>query len=460
MKSEHPDEQRYLLLDNRIIEDTEKTELTLGTVEKHPSNPLFGEDKPWEARFDNLYANIIYDNEENLYKCWYSPFIVDNSALGMSLDERRQRYWAPENREMALCYATSLDGIVWEKPELGLVEFEGTKANNILWRGEVRREDEAKKVWRGPHGTGVFKDLREPDPNRRYKALLKSNILSIAYSKDGIHWDPAIACPEADSAGDTHNNALWSDDLEKYVGITRQWGKSSEKHVRQVARTSSDDFENWEKTEIVLEGLDSTKQLYSMPIFHHAGLYLGIVAIHDQDTDRVWAELTWSPDTRKWRRILPGVPFIANEGNEFDYDWGCIYTAANPVFLEDEIRVYYGASDGLHTGWRNGFLCLATIRPDGFAGYSAGREEASITTTPVLNGDQFKVSADIQHDGELMVRLLNDEKAIVCESQVFTNSVTDEPVVWQIKKEAHDIKNGRLEFVFRNAMIYSFCSQL
>ena len=154
------------------------------------------------------------------------------------------------------------------------------------------------------------------------------------------------------------------------------------------------------------------------------------------------------------------MPFIANEGNEFDYDWGCIYTAANPVFLEDEIRIYYGASDGLHTGWRNGFLCLATIRPDGFAGYSAGREEASITTTPVLNGDQFKVSADIQHDGELMVRLLDDEKIIVCESQVFTNSVTDEPIVWQIKKEGHDIKHGRLEFVFRNAMVYSFCSQL
>ena len=92
MKSELPNEQRYLLLDNRIIEDTEKTKLTLGIVEKHGSNPLFGEDKPWEARFDNLYANVIYDKEENLYKCWYSPFIVDNSALGMSLDERRQRY--------------------------------------------------------------------------------------------------------------------------------------------------------------------------------------------------------------------------------------------------------------------------------------------------------------------------------------------------------------------------------
>ena len=87
MKSEHPDEQRYLLLEDRIIENTEKTKLILGTVKKHSSNPLFGDDKPWEVRFDNLYANIIYDDEEAIYKCWYSPFIVDNSALGMTIEE-------------------------------------------------------------------------------------------------------------------------------------------------------------------------------------------------------------------------------------------------------------------------------------------------------------------------------------------------------------------------------------
>ena len=129
------------------------------------------------------------------------------------------------------------------------------------------------------------------------------------------------------------------------------------------------------------------------------------------------------------------------------------------MFLEDEIRIFYGASDGLHTGWRNGFLCLATIRPDGFAGYSADKELALITTTPVLNGDQFKVSADVQQDGELIVRLLNDDRTIVCESQVITQSVTDEPIIWQTKTDAYDSKNGRLQFIFRNATIYSFCSQ-
>ena len=71
---------RYLLLDSRIIDQTISAKLFLGKVKKHTANPLFGEDKPWEPRFNNLYANVVYDREERLYKCWYSPFIVDEST--------------------------------------------------------------------------------------------------------------------------------------------------------------------------------------------------------------------------------------------------------------------------------------------------------------------------------------------------------------------------------------------
>ena len=69
--------QRFLLLDARIVEDARNAELALGTIEKHAANPLFGEDRPWEKRFDNLYANVLYDDEEEIYKCWYSPFVVE-----------------------------------------------------------------------------------------------------------------------------------------------------------------------------------------------------------------------------------------------------------------------------------------------------------------------------------------------------------------------------------------------
>ena len=85
----------------------------------------------------NVYANVIYDTEENIYKCWYSPFIIDERTTS-TLPEKRNPYDAPDHmsiepdhREMGVCYATSKDGLIWDKPELGLVEFEGSKKNNM-----------------------------------------------------------------------------------------------------------------------------------------------------------------------------------------------------------------------------------------------------------------------------------------------------------------------------------------
>jgi hypothetical protein len=458
-----PERDRFLLLDSRIVAGAENAELVLGTVQKYEGNPLFEEDKPWEKRFDNLYANVLYDEEEELYKCWYSPFIVDESAKGMTLEERKEKkYRPPWTREMAICYATSKDGITWVKPELGLVEFEGSTANNILWRGSGEPSKNKDEVWGGPHGNGVFKDLRERDPNRRYKAVTKFGQLSVAFSADGIHWDPPIAIPEANSAGDTHNNALWAPTLGKYVVITREWGvRSSGKWVRQVGRTSSHDFVMWEKTEVVMEGLDAYHQTYAMPIFYHGGVYLGLVAIHDQEEDRVWTELTWSPDTIEWHRVLPGTPLIRNDGQEGDYDWGCAYPAAYPVFLEDEIRLYYGASDGLHTSWRNGFLAMATLRPDGFAGYKqAGTgEPALITTTPLVHRNaSLLLSADIEPGGYVLARLLDGNGETLAQSLPLERTSSDAVMEWQDDSKLADIggATASIQFEFRGATIYSF----
>jgi len=140
-----------LLLDSRIIKKTENARLTLGKVTKHPENPLFGEDKPWEPRFDNLYPNVIYDEEDKLYKCWYNPMIIEEMTTSIPKDERNPYAHPdyagikPNRREMGVCYAVSKDGIHWEKPELGIVEFGGNKKNNIL-------------MLRGVNGAGVFKD--------------------------------------------------------------------------------------------------------------------------------------------------------------------------------------------------------------------------------------------------------------------------------------------------------------
>lgn len=443
---------RYLLLDARVVDATHNAELALGAVRKSGANPLFGEDMPWEMRFDNLYANVIFDAEERLYKCWYSPFIVDRSAKGMSLRERREvEYPAPRMREMAICYATSEDGLAWRKPELGLVEYGGSKANNILWRG-------GEDLKGGPHGAGILKDLRDAEPNRRYKAFLKSNALSVAFSADGIRWGPATPCPQADSAGDTHNNAFWAPTLGRYVGITRQWDKTA---GRQVARTSSVDFEQWDEAEIVLQGLDATRQTYAMPVFYYGGAYLGLVAVYDSEADRVWTELTWSPDTKTWHRVSPGTPLIANGADEGDCDWGCAYAAACPVFLDDEIRLYYGGSDGRHSGWRNGFFCLATLRPDGFAGYqpSNAAQPAKVTTVPIFDGHgALQVTADVAPGGKLTVRVLAADGETVAESEPLRDALTDADVRWRNRDSLEAIrrKPARLQFAFHGAAVYSF----
>ena len=79
---------QYLVLDDRIIDEVIAAELTLGTITKHPQNPFFGEDKPWEPRFDNVYANVIYDVEDTLYKCWYNPFIIDERVTHTPPEKR------------------------------------------------------------------------------------------------------------------------------------------------------------------------------------------------------------------------------------------------------------------------------------------------------------------------------------------------------------------------------------
>ena len=177
----------YLMLDSRNIESAENARLTVGTVKKHPANPLFREDRPWEPRFDNLYANVIYDVEEQKYKCWYSPFVIDMTHQATTSAERNSRSMNDVGkqlrkeglyrREMGVCYATSRDGLKWEKPNLDIYPWSGEKSNVLVF---------------GPHGAGVFKDPCDPDPNRRYKMIAKiedgeEKPLGVAFSEDGLH---------------------------------------------------------------------------------------------------------------------------------------------------------------------------------------------------------------------------------------------------------------------------------
>ncbi len=268
--------------------------------------------------------------------------------------------------------------------------------------------------------------------------------------------------------GDTNQGVWWDEDLGKYVLITRHWNRSTRTEDRYSGghrtkvRSESSDFLNWSKPEPAIEGLDLRMQIHDMPVVKHAGVYLGMVGLFDVRASRQWCELVWSPDSRQWRRIQPGVPLIPNGPVLGDCDWGCIF-ASVPIIRQDEILIYYGANDGRFMGWRNGFFCLARLRPDGFAGYEqivgGSNKTGSLKIRPVsIVAGSLRISADVAPSGYVKVSAHDNDNKPLAEGELVTTTVTDAPVRWKGGFSLNDLKGRQIRFRFelREAKLFSF----
>ena len=428
--------RKYLLLDSRVVQRIDDASLVLGQINKHPANPLFGEDTPWEPRYDNMYPNVIYDEEQRIYKCWYTPFVTSELEEKTPHEKRKSVPWRVSKRMFGLCYATSKDGLKWEKPALGLVDFRGSKRHNIL-------------MFR-VHGPGIVKDMREADPARRYKMFGTVTGMGphmVWFSPDGLRWSEPLTL-DVGGRSDTRNNVLWSPERNEWVAITRFGGKP-----RTVGRTASGDFLQWSQVQEVLKPAPGEPQLHDMVAFRYEGLYLGLLGMYDVPANHQWVELTWSPDTVHWHRILPGTPFIPNGPKEGDYDWGCVF-AAQPVIRADEIRLYYAGCNGKFYDWRDGFLCLATVGKDRWAGYrSEGGQEGTVVTHPVdCRSNRLTITADAK-GGSVRVTVLDETGKDLIHCQPISEDVTDRTVA---DLSAYVGNPLRLRFELRRATIYSF----
>lgn len=412
-----------LLLDARIVASTSNATLELGAVEKHPANPLFVEEyfadppKRWEARLDNVYPSVIYDDEAGLFKCWYKSFIVDEASNRTALADRPRRRYTGGEREEGVLYATSVDGIHWDKPALGLIEFEGSRQNNIVMR----------RATHGIHAGGALKDAVDSDPARRFKFIHRNpraQRMATCFSADGLRWSQPAVWTEHDAVGDTHNNAIWSPELQVYVCVTRGWSDGPYQGVRTVLRSESRDFLRWTAPAEIMRGRDAHDQIYSMPIAAYGGLFIGFPAVFHKgdesapDWDTVDTELAVSVDSVNWRRICPGQALIPRgEGSypDGEYDCGCIYAAA-PLIQGDKIFLYYGGGNGRHNGWREGSFNLASLDSGRFAGYAAidAGDSATVVTAPrQLEGDRLSVNAEVERGGWIRAALLEAGGAVL-----------------------------------------------
>ena len=133
-----------------------------------------------------------------------------------------------------VCFATSTDGYNWHKPNLGLVDYSGSRDNNLV------------DLNQGSHHVQscvVYYDPDDPDPDRKFKMLFQSrkyaSSFAAAFSADGLSWRESSNNPVGswlEMAGGTRHNGCY------YIcgqGGTHAGG------VRQLVTHISYDFENW-----------------------------------------------------------------------------------------------------------------------------------------------------------------------------------------------------------------------
>lgn len=373
---------KYLMLDRRFLnpQAMENVILRITPPEKdQANNPLFIQDQPWEIRIDNGYPNVIYDEQAQIFRCYYTLFTDDLDTEGTTLEERTSRDYLPRmDRVTSLAYAESKDGIHWEKPALGRVEWRGNKENNILFLFA--------------HGTGVMVDHHGSDSAARYKMVTKVDIpghgayMAVAFSPDGVNWSDLIPWPEYNPPADSHNLPFWNEEEGCYMLLSRVWKDG----IRMTTLSRSDDFIHWSEPKETLRGRGFENQIYSMPVFFWNNLYLGLASIihegdrTDADFDTVDCELTWAVSPDHFDFVAPGQTVIPRGAGAYptgDFDCGCIY-ASQPVKGPDgSLWIYYMGGNGRHTNFRESSLARARWKADCFASMVPKREEENSLLT-------------------------------------------------------------------------------
>lgn len=405
---------KYFFLDRGILVGYQMSnaQIEVNKLQKDTqNNPLFEEgffeepQLPWEIRYDNGYPNVIYDAKDQIYRCYYTCITYDESAVGTPRAMRGNTDYKPkENRIASLCYAESRDGIHFTKPELGLTEFEGSKKNNILFRYA--------------HGTGVFLDLEEKDPQKRYKLMTKveyngnCNHMAVGFSEDGIHFGALIPWPKHNPAADTHNFVFRDPKTGRFYLYTRIWRNG----LRICAKSESEDFIHWTEPKEVLRGSGFARQVYSMPVLPYEGIYLGFASMYhvgdaqEEDFDLVDLELTCAAGMDDWDFVAPSQYLIPRGNGRYpngEFDCGCIYAAA-PMITEDKIWIYYMGGNGRHTNFRETSLARGFLERDKFAGYVQNKldKQAQLVTNHfIVYGENLALLAEIQEGGLVKVAL-------------------------------------------------------
>jgi hypothetical protein len=194
--------RKQLFTDNKFVLDATGVTFRMNPPQK-AGKVLVGT-QPWENGIVSGGGTVIED--QGKFKMWYTALAAKSGPIN--------------DTSWRLCYAESVDGIAWTKPELGINEWNGSTRNNIVLENTHVE-----------NGGGIFIDPTA-SPDSRYKLLAMRSEgepdlqrhngwgLYIYTSPDGLRW---VMHPERvfPFVPDTVNMALYDPSAQKFRAYVR-----------------------------------------------------------------------------------------------------------------------------------------------------------------------------------------------------------------------------------------------
>ncbi|MCH2129735.1 MAG: hypothetical protein MK179_11355 [Pirellulaceae bacterium] len=462
---------KQLFFDDRFIAESDNVKIVMNQPRK--LGPVLKPDRRWEDFRFTSYFTVL--QEGDLCRMYYSCFSEDQWNFAEAAVTWRDYAF--------LCYAESNDGIHWRKPNLGIVEYNGSKDNNIIARSIV-------------DGT-VFIDP-QAGPECRYKLLHTvgphAGGLRISTSADGIHFELAEK-PMVPWEPDSQQNMFYDDRIKKYVAYLRadrelmnidvDWGE-----WRMVMRCEVNDPENWSDAEphivfrpdeddppdvdfytnaCVLYPWAANAYFMFPAAYHHFPKEYGNDGLLD-------ISAAVSRDGIHWLRPDRG-PYVPL-GAKGEWDAMFNMMGVGLVRQGDKILQYYNAVDFGHGATRGeslhiesaqgrrrwGWMGATEQRLDGFYSADAAYAGGSMTTPSLtFSGNHLELNIDTSAAGSAQVELRNSSGQAIhgftledCDV-IMTNDVRHR-VSWKGNADVSSLAGTpvQLHLKMRSTKLYAF----
>jgi len=419
-------------------------------------HPVLRADEPWERtdidRRIYVYGTALRQEDGSGYRLWY------NGTQGR------------------LLYATSEDGIAWGRPDLGLVAYEGSTANNLL---DLNIESPS-----------VVEDPDPEDPARRYKLLGHrgggGRGCWAAYSGDGLHWQFYAKNPVV-SGGDTCTLA-YDAEADEYLAFHKRSHEYRGVTRRLVYLAVSKDMQEWSTSRLVMapDAIDDRQtqaaggqhsHFYNMSAFRYGSQWLGLVThfrhmgapaekgpSQSGQDGPIDVQLVHSRDGREWEQCEDRSPVIENGPHA--YDAGCILGVTNqPIVTDDEVWMYYSAITTTHGGYlpkKEISIARAVWRLDGWCSLRAGEAGGFVETVTLRpEGDRLLINTDASN-GLVVAAVLDSDGAALAgygeaDCVALRGDCVRGEVRWGRHRRLPKDRPVRLRFRVRRADLFAYC---